>query len=101
IHFVFLLPLVLPETRIGRPPVDAAGETTPATPISASTAGVWAALLFMCAAQYGTVLVLPDLPIHFYLASVLLFAALTAVLFFPVRGRALAAGWFRPRPPTG
>ena len=91
LHLVFLLPLVVEER---------AGGASPATPTAGPTrAGIWATLLFMCAAQYGAVLVLPELPLHFYLNSVLLFAALTAMLLFLVRERALAAGWFRAAPP--
>jgi hypothetical protein len=90
LHLVFLLPLIVDERRTRE-----AGDP----PLTASAAGIWAALLFMCTAQYGAVLVLPDLPLHFYLNSVLLFAGLTALLFFPVREQALRAGWFRPRTP--
>jgi len=40
---------------------------------------LWVVLLLLCSAQYFTVLV-PDIALHFYLASVLLFAALAALL---------------------
>ncbi len=85
IHFVFLLPLLVEErSATGGDP-----------PLSPTGAGIWATLLLMCVVQYGTVLV-PDLVLHFYLTSAVLFAALTTILFFLVRERALAAGWFRP-----
>jgi hypothetical protein len=91
LHLVFLLPLVVDEMRV-REPSD--------VPLAPSAAGVWTTLLLMCSAQYGAVMVLPDLALHFYLNSVLLFAALTAMLFFLVRERALAAGWWlRARAP--
>ena len=86
LHLVFLLPLVVDELRVREP-----GDV----PLAPAAAGVWAVLLLMCTAQYGAVLVLPDLPLHFYLNSVLLFAGLTAMLFFLVRERALAAGWWQ------
>jgi hypothetical protein len=85
LHLVFLLPLVVDELRVREP-----GDV----PLAPLGAGVWATLLLMCTAQYGAVLVLPDLPLHFYLNSVLLFAALTVMLFLLVRERALAAGWW-------
>ena len=78
IHFIFLLPLV-------------------ATSLSATAIGVWVVLLLLCALQYGAVMVLPNLPIHFYLSGVLMFAALAAVLLLLAREQVLAAGWFRPR----
>jgi hypothetical protein len=87
IHFVFLLPLLMEERPSAAPP------------LSPTAAGVWATLLLMCVVQYGTVLV-PDLALHFYLESAVLFATLTAILVFLVRERALAAGWFRPATST-
>jgi hypothetical protein len=78
IHFVFLLPLVVP--------------------LSATGVGVSVVLLLLCALQYGAVMVLPNLPIHFYLSGVLLLAAFAAVLLLLVREPVVAAGWFRPRP---
>jgi hypothetical protein len=83
LHFVFLLPLLVVEERGGGRPLTPTG------------AGVWAILLFMCLVQYFTILV-PDLALHFYLESAVLFAVLTAILFLLVRERALAAGWYRP-----
>ncbi len=82
LHFVFLLPLLIEERR-------------GAVPLSPTGAGVWAVLLLMCMVQYTTVLV-PDLALHFYLESAVLFVSLTAILVLLVRERALAAGWFRP-----
>jgi hypothetical protein len=82
IHFVFLLPLLIQERKAG-------------APLSPTGAGVWATLLLMCVVQYWTVLV-PDLALHFYQSSAVLFAGLTAILVLLVRERALAAGWFRP-----
>jgi hypothetical protein len=90
IHFVCLLPLLVEERR--QPEAAAPGATLP--PLSPTDAGIWTALLLMCVAQYGTVLV-PELGLHFYLSSVLLFATLATVLLFLARERALAAGWFR------
>jgi hypothetical protein len=75
IHFVFLLPLVVAEAQ-----GDAADQ-----PLIASTrAAVWVTLLAMCAAQYFTVPV-TDLGLHFYMATTLLFAALTVMLVLLVR----------------
>lgn len=66
IHFVFLLPLLITE-RKGSGPLDAAG--------------LWIALsvLLLCVAQYFTVPVTPWAA-HFYQATVLLFAALAALV---------------------
>jgi hypothetical protein len=82
IHFVFLLPLLADE-RPGTPPLAPTG------------AAIWTTLLLMCVVQYGTVLV-PDLALHFYLESAVLFAVITTILILLVRERALAAGWFSP-----
>jgi hypothetical protein len=82
IHFVFLLPLLV-EERPGTPPLAPTG------------AAIWTTLLLMCVVQYGTVLV-PDLALHFYLESAVLFAVITTILILLVRERALAAGWFSP-----
>jgi len=80
IHLVFLLPLVAaPAIRSeALPPRDASIVLT---------------LLFLCSAQYGTVLV-TERALHFYLTSVLLFAAITYMLFLLLRDQAIAAGWF-------
>ena len=74
IHFVFLLPLIPLELKAGKE-----GDA----PASATDAGVWIALLAMCGVQYFTVLV-PDLALHFYLETAVLFAMLTLVLFLLV-----------------
>jgi hypothetical protein len=70
IHFVFLLPLLATE----RKPTDA-----DPSPVSRLDAGVWLTLTAMCAVQYFTTLV-PDLGLHFYLETVVLFAMLTVLL---------------------
>lgn len=80
IHIVCLLPLIAVER--GRAEAGAGTET--ARPLAASDAWVWLILLGLCAAQYWTVLV-TDLPLHFHLATVLLFAALTALIIILVR----------------
>ena len=95
IHFIFLLPLVVQERPWDRASARAPGGTV-IPPLSATDAGIWATLLFLCAGQYLSVIVLPDLALHFYQNSVLLFAALTLMLFLLARQTALAAGWFRP-----
>lgn len=70
IHFVFLLPLLATE----RKPT----EQDP-SPVSRTDAGVWLTLTAMCAVQYFTTLV-PDLGLHFYLETVVLFAMLSVLL---------------------
>jgi hypothetical protein len=74
IHFGFLLPLIPLERKLR-----AEGEA----PVSATDAGVWLTLLAMCGVQYFTVLV-PDLGLHFYLETAVLFAMLTLVPFLLV-----------------
>jgi hypothetical protein len=74
IHFVFLLPLI---------PVERKPATADEAPATAADAGVWLTLLAMCGVQYFTVLV-PDLALHFYLETGVLFAMLTLVLFLLV-----------------
>ena len=81
IHFVFLLPLIVAPPPSGVP--DEPGAELTRT-------GVWATLLALCAAQYFTVLV-SDLALHFYLASALLFAALTTMLVLLVRNDLVAS----------
>jgi hypothetical protein len=76
IHLVFLLPLLATE-RAGA--------------VSPRGAFLWLVLLGMCAAQYFTVME-TDRGLHFYFASVLLFAAVTALLV------SLASGERRPAP---
>jgi len=71
VHFIFLLPLVAVE-RPGE-----TGET--GSRLSAADATIWVSVLGICAAQYFTTLE-ADLDLHFYFASVLLFAGVTAFL---------------------
>ena len=68
LHFVFLLPLLADErpARAGEPA------------LSARDALLWMIALGMCGAQYFTTLT-SDLPLHFYLSTVTLFFALTAL----------------------
>jgi hypothetical protein len=81
IHFVFLFPLVVAQTP---------SDTRDQALISSTRSAVWMTLLALCAAQYFTVPV-TDLGLHFYLATVLLFAALTVMLVLLVRQDALLA----------
>ena len=53
--------------------------------VSVTDGWIWLALLGLCVAQYWTVLV-EDMPLHFHLATVLLFGALTAIVVALVRG---------------
>jgi len=76
LHIVCLLPLIVVERKLSARDGQA--------PLSASDAWVWLILLGLCAAQYWTVLV-TDLPLHFHLATVLLFAAMTAWLVLLIR----------------
>jgi hypothetical protein len=55
--------------------------------LPATVGAVWMTLLELCAAQYVTVPV-DDVALHFYLACVLLFAALTLILATVIRRRA-------------
>jgi hypothetical protein len=79
IHIVCLLPLIAVERRTRQP---SAGP-----PVSVSDAWVWLGLLGLCVAQYWTVLV-TDRALHFHLATVLLFAALTLILIVQLRADA-------------
>ena len=76
IHVVCLLPLLALERRATR------GERPY---VSVTDGWIWITLLGLCVAQYWTVLV-EDMPLHFYLATVLLFGALTAIVVALVRG---------------
>jgi hypothetical protein len=76
IHIVCFLPLLAVERR------DQKGEIS--APVSATDAWLWVILLGLCVAQYWTVLII-ELPLHFHLATVLLFAALTAIVVLQVR----------------
>jgi hypothetical protein len=53
--------------------------------VSVTDGWIWITLLGLCVAQYWTVLV-EDMPLHFHLATVLLFGALTAIIVALVRG---------------
>lgn len=77
IHLVWLLPLVMVEQRKLEGAVS--DQSPVATPFDTAHTWVGLALLGMCAGQYFTVLE-TDRGLHFYLASVLLFAALTCLL---------------------
>lgn len=105
IHLVWLLPLVMVEQRKLDGALDEQGGI--ATPFDPAHTHVGLALLALCAAQYFTVLE-TDRGLHFYLASVLLFAALTFLLVTLARrnatlGAASAAVEQvrdKPRPPA-
>ena len=75
IHIVCLLPLLVVERR----------SPSEAGPLSLTDSCIWLSLLGLCAAQYWTVLVV-DMPLHFHLSTVLLFAALTVIVVALVRG---------------
>jgi hypothetical protein len=79
IHFVFLLPLVATE----RP------ANAEEAPVSLTDAGIWLALLFMCAVQYFTTMI-PDLGLHFYFETVVLFTTVTIILGLLVKDDVLA-----------
>jgi len=86
IHFVFLLPMLATERR---PTAEAP------TPAEGWDAGVWLTMLFMCAGQYFTVLV-PDLGLHFYFETVVLFTTLTILLGILVKDEVIA--WVKTPP---
>lgn len=86
IHFVFLLPMLATEKK----PTDASP-----LPTEGWDAGVWLTLLFMCAAQYFTVMI-PDLGLHFYFETVVLFTTLTILLGILVKDDVVA--WVNSRP---
>lgn len=86
IHFVFLLPMLATERR----PTDA--EPLPASRVDA---GVWLTMLFMCAGQYFTVLI-PDLGLHFYFETVVLFTTLTVLLGLLVKDDVVAWATMEP-----
>jgi hypothetical protein len=87
IHFVFLLPLLATERR----PTEA-----DPSPVSRIDAGIWLTLTGMCAVQYFTTLV-PDLGLHFYLETVVLFAMLSLLLGLLVFED--VAAWINREPP--
>jgi hypothetical protein len=76
IHIVCFLLLLAVERPVRK------GEV--GVPVSAPDAWVWLILLGLCVAQYWTVLV-TDVPLHFHLATVLLFGALSAIVVVQVR----------------
>jgi hypothetical protein len=73
IHFMWLLPMIVIEQS-----------SSADRPLRVQDAWVWICLLLLCGAQYWTTLV-PDQSLHFYLGSVLLFAAFTAMLILYAR----------------
>lgn len=81
LHIVCFLPLLAVERRLQK--------NESGAPVSAADAWLWVILLGLCVAQYWTVLV-TDLPLHFHLATVLLFAALGAILVVQLRADARA-----------
>jgi hypothetical protein len=88
IHFIFLLPMLATETRPDSPA---------APPVSLVDGGVWLTLLFMCAAQYFTVMV-SDLALHFYFETVVLFTTVTILLVLLVKDDLVA--WAKAEPPA-
>jgi hypothetical protein len=76
IHMVCFLPLLAVERRLRKNEL--------AAPVTTADAWLWLIMLGLCVAQYWTVLV-TDLPLHFHLATVLLFGALAAILVVQVR----------------
>jgi hypothetical protein len=86
IHFVFLLPLIATERR--------PTEEDPA-PTSRLDAGIWLTLTAMCSVQYFTTLV-PDLGLHFYLETAVLFAMMSVLLGVLVFED--VAAWMRREP---
>lgn len=76
LHIVCFLPLLAVERRLRKDESGAA--------LSTADAWVWLILLGLCVAQYWTVLV-TDLPLHFHLATVLLFGALGAIVLVQLR----------------
>jgi hypothetical protein len=91
LHFVYLLPLLAAEAE---PEPDNVPEQRA---IRSRDAWVWLILLLMCAFQYFTTLE-REFPLHFYLSTVTLFAALTALLgVLLAYDRDLRAWLSRPR----
>jgi hypothetical protein len=74
LHSVFLWPLLIAERSSQLPT-----QEPHSTAVSPAGARVWLCLLLMCTAQYASVLE-PDLSLHFYLATLILFIALTQIL---------------------
>jgi hypothetical protein len=86
LHFVYLWPLLAVE-RAGEPRV-----------VSARDAWVWVIALAMCAVQYFTTLE-HDIPLHFYLSTVTLFAALSAMLGVLLASDVDLRAWLSRRAP--
>jgi len=64
-------------------------------PTSRVDEGVWLTMLFMCAGQYFTVLI-PDLGLHFYFETVVLFTTLTVLLALLVKDDVVAWATMEP-----
>ena len=93
LHLVFVLPLLAVEHR------RSAGS---ASYVSKEDAKLWLALLWMCALQYFTELE-PDIELHFYFSTALLFACMSALLWLLLRddeqlGSRLSSLFANPQP---
>ena len=77
-HMIFLLPLLAVGLRSKDEPLGS-------FPRDTVNAGIWVAMLLLCAAQYGTVLE-KDLGTHFYLATALLFVTFSGIFGLIVGG---------------
>ncbi len=77
-HMIFLLPLLAVGLRSKEEPLGS-------FPRDTVHAGIWVAMLLLCAAQYGTVLE-KDLGTHFYLATALLFVTFSGIFGLIVGG---------------
>ncbi len=87
LHLVYLWPLVAAAARSVEP--------------EPREVWVWFVLLMMCAAQYFTTLE-PDVTLHFYLSTVTLFAALTAMLSVLIAHTPSVRAWLlQPRGGAG
>jgi hypothetical protein len=91
IHVVFLLPLLAVE-------LTSSDERSGSEAVRRETAFIWLMLLGMCIAQYCAVLI-DNVPLHFYLESWILFAALTPILIRLVAIE-FQAWWRAPAPAT-
>jgi hypothetical protein len=88
IHFICVLPLLAMEAKWAqRTEVDRPGSAALAegTPLPRHDAVNWAILLFMCTAQYWTVLT-RDTDLHFQSATAIFFTAMSALLINTIRG---------------
>jgi hypothetical protein len=84
---------VLGARRRAPPPPAAAGQ---GSWVSHEDARLWLCVLWLCALQYFTVLV-PDIGLHFYLSSALLFGCLSALLWCLLRSDGDVSTWFARR----